>query len=227
MSGAHFQFPHPQAGPVRIHAHYGCYSGLIHGLISFCCEIPLPEHPVFLGAGRKTRRNLYMEISPAMGNISPYTCPHKRSTTSVIADSTWNVVTSPHFMTKHSLCHCPRVEQTLTALTYGPLSTAFVTVHLHLFGEKLCCLIPSCLANQFCCMGGISALLLSAYTSGSSDSVFCSGVLTLLTLPVLETFLKSTDAHCKLIYKMLSVSALLSSRDHLNEDKPPFHLKTQ
>lgn len=110
MSGAHFQFPHPQAGPVCIHAHYGCYSGLIHGLISFCCEIPLPEHPVFLGAGHKTRRNLYMEISPAMGNISPYTCPHKRSTTSVIADSTWNAVTSPHFMTKHSLCHCPRVE---------------------------------------------------------------------------------------------------------------------
>lgn len=79
---------------------------------------------VFLGTAHKTRRKLYMEIFPAMGSIFPCTCPSKRSTASIIALSTWNVVTSPRFMTKHSLCHCSRVEKALTALTYGHLSTA-------------------------------------------------------------------------------------------------------
>lgn len=93
---------------------------------------------VFLGTARKMRRKLYMEISPAMGNIFPCTCPSKRSTASIIALSTWNVVTSPRFMTKHSLCHCSRVEKALTALTYGLLSTASVTLSICIYLGKSC-----------------------------------------------------------------------------------------
>lgn len=43
-------------------------------------------------------------------------------------------------------------------------------------------------------------------------------------LVLYKPLLKSVNAHCKLIHKMLNASALLSSRDHFNEDKALFYL---
>lgn len=56
---------------------------------------------------------------------------------------------------------------------------------------------------------------------GSSESVFCFVILSFPTLMVLhQPFLKPMNAQVKLIYKILSASALLSPMDHLYEDKP-------
>lgn len=83
-------------------------------------------------------------------------------------------------------------------------------VHLSVSsGEKQCCLLlmmPSCLAKEFCCICGISALGLPAYNLGSSESVFCALVLSFTVFLVLEkNFLKPRDVHCTLIHKLLSV----------------------
>lgn len=216
MSKAISSSPPPCKGTARVHAYYGCSSGLIHGLASFCCEIPLPQCCVFLGAAHKSRRNLYMEISPATGNISPCTCPSKRSTASIIAFSTWNVVTSPHFMTKHSLCHCSRVEQALTALTYGPLSTAFVTLSICIYLEKsyavFCSWCQAAWQRRFVVF--VVFLLFSFQLLRQQRVSLLLVVVSFPTLLVLyKPFLEAINAHCKLNHKMLSASALLSSRD--------------
>lgn len=95
--------------PAHIHAHYGATVDPFMDSLLPAVRLPCPS-TVFLGTTHETRRNFYIQVAPSLGNISPCTHPSRRSTASVIAPSTWNVVTPPHLLTKHSLCPCPRVE---------------------------------------------------------------------------------------------------------------------
>lgn len=119
MSSAHFQFPHPCEGPAYIHDH------------SFM--------DTFLSVGRFPCPSILFSLAQGIRQEGIFTwkslttCPSKRSTASTIAVSTWNVVTSPHFMTKHSFCHCWRIKQTVTTRNYGPLSIAFVKLSVCLY----------------------------------------------------------------------------------------------
>lgn len=103
-----FQFSCMQRAS-SIHAHYGATVNSFMDSLIPAVRLPCPS-AVFLGTIHETRKIFCIKIAPSLGNISPCTHPVKRSTASIMALSTWNVATSPHFMTKHSLCPCPRVE---------------------------------------------------------------------------------------------------------------------
>lgn len=170
--------------PAHIHAHYGAILDSFMDSLLPALRLPCPS-AVFLGTIHETRRNFYIEVAPSLGNISPYAHPSKRSTASIIAPSTWNVVTSPHFLTKHSLCLCPRVEWALPALPCGPLSPAFVMLIFMSLEEScvFCCydaLLPgkgNLLYLWYICSSAFSFL-------GNSKSVISFVVLSLSMLLV-------------------------------------------